>query len=347
MIAIDPWKLPVASVIRDALELLDRSGVGVALVVNTDDILVGLLTDGDLRRALLGGASLSSAIEPYVVRNCIRVSPAEPRASVLDRMRALRISGIPIVGSDGRIKGLHLLHDIVADHDIPSWAVVMAGGKGTRLGALTQHVPKPMITVAGRPILERIVLHLVGAGIQRIFLSVNHLAHLVHDHFGDGSAFGCRIEYLRESKPLGTGGALSLLPERPTAPLLVMNGDLVTHFNVASLLSKHEQSRAAATVAARRYFHTVPFGCMTLDGERLVQMTEKPTLSQMVNAGIYIVEPRLLERVPADTEYTMPALLDDCLARGEQVTAWELEDDWIDVGQRDQLEQARGEALDP
>lgn len=346
MIAIEPWKLPADARIRDALELLDRSGVGVALVVDAADVLVGLLTDGDLRRALLRGATLESPVDGFVVRNFVRVSPAEPRANVLDRMRALRISEIPIVDAEGRIAGLHLLHDIVADHAIPSWAVVMAGGRGTRLGAITQNIPKPMIPVAGRPILERIVLHLVGAGIQRIFLSVNYLAHMVQAHFGDGEAFGCRIEYLHETKPLGTGGALSLLPEPPTAPLVVMNGDLVTQFNVAALLSKHTQSGAVATVASRRYFHTVPFGCMSLDGDRLVAMEEKPTLSQMVNAGIYVVEPRLLARVPADTEFTMPALLDDCLRRGERVTSWELEDDWIDVGQREQLKQARGEGTD-
>ncbi len=344
MIAIEPWKLPVVASIRDALALLDRSGVGVALVVDDADILLGLLTDGDLRRALLAGANLDSPVERFVVRNFIRVSPGEARANVLDRMRALRISEIPIVDADGRIAGLHLLHDIVSDAASPSWAVIMAGGRGTRLGALTQHLPKPMIPVAGRPILERIVLHLVGAGIQRIFLSVNYLAHMVEAHFGDGAAFGCRIEYLREDKPLGTGGALALLPERPTAPLLVMNGDLVTQFNVASLLSHHARSEAAATVASRRYFHTVPFGCMVLEGDRLVQIEEKPTLTQMVNAGIYVVEPTLLDRVPADVEFTMPALLDDCLRRGERVTAWELEDDWIDVGQREQLQQARGES---
>jgi len=347
VIAIEPWKLPVNARIREALELLDRSGVGVALVVDDDDVLLGLLTDGDLRRALLGGASLESPVDTFVVRSFVRVSPAEPRANVLDRMRALRISEIPIVDVDGRIAGLHLLHDIVSDHAIPSWAVVMAGGRGTRLGAITQSIPKPMIPVAGRPILERIVLHLVGAGIRRIFLSVNYLAHMVQDHFRDGEAFGCRIDYLHEDKPLGTGGALSLLPERPDAPLLVMNGDLVTQFNVAALLSRHAQSGAAATVASRRYFHTVPFGCMVLEGDRLVQVDEKPTLTQMVNAGIYVVEPRLLDRVPRDTEFTMPALLDDCLRRGERVTAWELEDDWIDVGQRDQLKQARGEGVDP
>jgi dTDP-glucose pyrophosphorylase len=344
--ALETWKLAAGGTIRDALGVLDRGGVGVALVCDPQDVLLGILTDGDLRRALLAGATLDSLVEPFLVRSFVRVAPGETRANVLDRMRALRISEIPIVDGAGRPVGLHLLHDMVSTQEVQSWAVVMAGGKGTRLAPLTHHLPKPMIPVAGRPILERIVLHLVGAGIRRIFLSVNYLAHMVEDHFGDGAGFGCKIEYLRETKPLGTGGALSLLPDTPTAPLLVMNGDLVTQFDVAAILAKHDASGAAATVAARRYFHTVPFGCMTLDGERLTQMEEKPTLSRMVNAGIYVVSPELVARVPRETEYTMPALLDDCLQRREIVTAWELQDDWIDVGQREQLKQARGEGND-
>lgn len=346
MNALETWKLAVGGTVRDALGVLDRGGVGVALVCEPDARLVGILTDGDLRRALLRGASLDSPVAPFLVRSFVRVAPGETRANVLDRMRALRISEIPIVDEAGRVVGLHLLHDMVGTQEVQSWAVVMAGGKGTRLAPLTHHLPKPMIPVAGRPILERIVLHLVGAGIRRIFLSVNYLAHMVEEHFGAGAGFGCKIEYLRETKALGTGGALSLLPEAPTAPLLVMNGDLVTQFDVQALLAKHEASGAAATVASRRYFHTVPFGCMTLDGERLTQMEEKPTFSRMVNAGIYVVSPELIGRVPRDTEYTMPALLDDCLKRGERVTAWELQDDWIDVGQREQLKQARGEGTE-
>lgn len=336
-------KLHPEATVRRALQVLDHSAVGIVLVVDANDVLSGILTDGDLRRAILSGASLDAPIAPYLVRSFVRVSPDEARANVLDRMRALRVSEIPIVDRGGKVVGLHLLHDIVGGASVASWAVIMAGGKGTRLAPLTHHIPKPMIPVAGRPILERIVLHLVGAGVRRIFLSVNYLAHMVSDHFGDGNAFGCRIDYLHEDKALGTAGALSLLPEIPEDPVLVMNGDLVTQFNFGAMLGKHQRSGAAATVAARRYFHTVPFGCLTLEGDRLMQMEEKPTLSRMVNAGIYLVEPKVLPRVPRDTESTMPALLEDCVSRGETVTAWELEDDWIDVGQRDQLERARGE----
>ncbi len=340
---MESWTLESRHLIRDALASLERSGIGIVLVRNDANVLVGVLTHGDVRRALLRGATLETPIDGLLTRTFVRVSPGETRANVLDRMRALRVDAIPIVDGEGRAQGVHLLHDIVGVPEVASWAVVMAGGKGTRLAPLTDHVPKPMLPVAGRPILERIVLHLVGCGVRRVFLSVNYLAHVVEEHFGDGHRFGCRIEYLREDQPLGTGGALGLLPEAPTAPLAVMNGDLVTQFDLASMLATHRSTGAAATVAARTYLHTVPFGCLEVENGRMTRMEEKPTLERTVNAGIYLVEPAVVARVRKNEETTMPALLDDCLKRGERVTAWPLVDEWIDVGQRAELSRARGE----
>lgn len=341
---VDDAVVPLGGTLRQALLSLERTGFEIVLFSDAAGALAAIATDGDLRRAMLHGAALDSPIEPFANKQFVKVRREETRANVLDMMRALRMSEIPIVDAAGKPVGLHLLHDMVVSEKLPSWAVVMAGGRGTRLAPITQHLPKPMIHVAGRPILERIVLHLAGSGIGRVFLSINYLGHMVEEHFGDGRRVGCRVDYLREEKALGTGGALSLLPEVPRDPVLVMNGDLVTQFDVKGLLASHRASGAKATIAARRYFHSVPFGCLTLDGTRLVRMVEKPTLTQMVNAGIYVLDPDLPARIPKDTEYTLPQLLEDCLARGEHVNVWELEDDWIDVGQREQLKEARGEA---
>jgi NDP-sugar pyrophosphorylase family protein len=199
-----------------------------------------------------------------------------------------------------------------------------------------------MIRVAGRPILERIVLHLVGHGISRIFLSTNYLGHLVEEHFGDGSKLGVRIEYLAEEVPLGTGGALSLLPQAPSEPLVVMNGDLVTQANIGGLLSFHEAGSPLVTVGVRRYHHTVPFGCVEIDESRVVQFEEKPTFTRFVNAGIYVLDPKLISRIPKGKEFPLTQLIEDCLRRNEPVNSFEIEEDWIDVGQREQLRQARG-----
>jgi NDP-sugar pyrophosphorylase family protein len=219
----------------------------------------------------------------------------------------------------------------------------MAGGRGTRLAPLTDHTPKPMLRVAGRPILERIVLHLVGHGIRRIFIAINYLSEMIVDHFQDGANFGARIEYLREERPLGTAGALALLPAAPTAPVLIMNGDLVTQADVGALLQFHASGEQTISVAVRKYFHTVPFGCVQLDADKVVALDEKPTLTRLVNAGIYVLDPKVVARVPAGRESTTPALIEAAIAAGETVRALEIEDDWIDVGQKEQFRRARGE----
>ena len=327
--------------LRDALLSLHRSGVQIVLVTDTDDRLVGTITDGDVRRALLADATLESSLEPHMKTGFSTVGPGVGRSEVLDLMRARGLSGIPILDGGGRVVGLHLLHEIVGAVERPNWAVVMAGGQGTRLKPLTEHLPKPMLPVAGRPILERLLLHLLGFGIRRVFLAVRYLGHTIEDHFGDGSRFGCRIEYLREEEAGGSGGALSLLPERPGAPLLVLNGDLVTQADIGALLDFHDRGRFKATVGLRPYQHRVPYGCVEVADDRIVSFEEKPVVSRLINAGIYVLTPDLPARVPQGTEYPMPSLIQACLAEGEPVGAFLIEDEWMDVGQGEQLKAAR------
>lgn len=334
--------VPVEGTIRDAMLALEKCGLNIALVVDDTKRLVGILTDGDIRRCLLRGAPLGDRIVDHMQRNFVSVGVRAGRAEVIDIMQARYFQQIPIVDGDGKLAGLHLLHDMISSVERPNWAVVMAGGRGTRLAPLTDQIPKPMLRVAGRPILERIVMHLVGQGVRRIFLAINYLGHIIRDHFADGARFGARIEYLTEDKPLGTGGALSLLPEPPAAPVLVMNGDLVTQADVGALLAFHDAGSAVATVGVRKYFHTVPFGCVELDGDRLVRLDEKPTMTRLVNAGIYVLAPKLVAALPRNTATTVPDILGNAMNRGEEVRAFEIDDEWIDVGHREQLEKARG-----
>lgn len=328
--------------IEDSMRALDRGAVEIALVMDSDGRLVGTMTDGDVRRALLKGARLNSPLAPHVQRSFTAVGPGVGRAEVLDLMQALTIAQIPIVDSDGRLKGLHLLHELIGAVDRPNWVVIMAGGKGTRLRPITEHLPKPMIPVAGRPILERLVLRAVSFGLRRIFISVNYLGHVVEHHFGNGKHFGCSIEYLRESSPLGTGGALSLLPAIPEHPVLVMNGDLVTQADFGAMLRLHGEKQHVATIGVREYAHTVPFGTLKVIDGRITRIEEKPALSATINAGVYIIGPKLLARVPANQEFPITKLFEESLARGESLGAYEILDDWIDVGQKEQLKIARG-----
>ncbi|MGE0456263.1 MAG: nucleotidyltransferase family protein [Vicinamibacteria bacterium] len=335
-------RIPATATIEDAMRSLHRSGAEIALVVDPADRLLGTVTDGDVRRALLGGGTLQSPVANHMWRDFVAVGPEAGRAEVLDIMQARTLSGIPIIEAGGRLIGLHLIHEILGAERRANCAVVMAGGKGARLWPLTENLPKPMLRVAGRPILERIVLHLVSCGIQRVFISVNYLGNVIEQHFGDGSRLGCQIEYLREDKPLGTGGALSLMPELPSLPLVVMNGDLVTQANIGLMLDFHARVRPKATIAVRPYSHVVPFGCVELEGAQVRQLEEKPRLTKLVNAGIYVIEPELVLRVPRGEEYFVTDLFANCLERGEPVAAFEIEGDWIDVGQRESLRQANG-----
>jgi dTDP-glucose pyrophosphorylase len=340
---IDHLTVKADASLRDGMQVIGVGGAEIALVVDSTGRLVGTLTDGDARRAILSGVSLLAPVSSVMNHEFTAIGPESGRAEALDLMRAFGFQQIPIVDGDGRLLGLHLLREMIGAVCRPNWAVVMAGGRGQRLHPITDDVPKPMVKVAGRPILERIILHLVGFGIRRVFVSVHYKAEVVEGHFGDGSRLGCEIDYLREEKPLGTAGALSLLSESPTEPLIVVNGDLLTQFDVGRMLAHHSEGGHVATVGIREYSHTVPFGVIESDGPRAVGLTEKPTLVCDVNAGIYVLDPRLPQRVPAGSEFSMPGLLEDCLARGEAVGVFRIDDDWLDVGRREDLLRARGQ----
>jgi len=327
--------------ILQVMECLDRNAHGIALVVDAHGHLVGTVTDGDIRRALLKGSGMGSAIEGHMGRRFTTVTADTGRAEVLDLMRARSIEQVPIIDGNGVLLGLHVMREVIGSVERPNWAVIMAGGRGERLRPLTDTIPKPMICVAGRPILERIVLHLVGYGIRQIYLSVNYLGDVIREHFGDGSAFGCTIRYLVEDKPLHTGGALSLLPEKPEQPLLVMNGDLITQADIGALLQYHISGGYGMTVGCDEYNHTVPFGCLQIQNGRVLAIEEKPVLSRNINAGIYVLSPEILERVPQNQAFPITALIEQALTLGDPVGAYRLSGDWIDVGRHDQLKQAQ------
>lgn len=337
--------VPPEASLREALSTIDRGAIEVVFVQAPDGRIVGTLTDGDVRRAILRGVPLDvPAVEGAMRRNSTSVGPAVSRAEVLDLMRARSISQVPVLDAQGALVGLHLMNELLGAAVKPNWALIMAGGRGTRLYPLTETIPKPMLTVAGRPILERLVMHLVGYGIREVFLSVHYLSEIVERHFGDGAAFGCRIRYLREEQPLGTGGALSLLPEAPQHPLVVMNGDLVTQVNVDRLLEEHRVAGRAMTVAARPYQVEIPFGVLDVEETRVVGLREKPSQQMLVNAGIYVISPEVVARVPPATALPMTTLVEQCLEGGLPVGAHLVADEWIDVGRHDELKKARSGA---
>lgn len=341
---------PHTASLRDVLERIDRAGLAVALLVDGDQRLVGLLTDGDVRRAVLSGAALTDAAVPFATREPHVVTAGSSRALVLDLMRALRIIAVPEVDGAGRVVGLHTLSDVVGAPPLPNPAVIMAGGRGTRLGALTRSTAKPMLEVAGRPIVEWIVLNLVGGGVRDISVSVNHFAEQIETHLGDGRRLGCSVRYVREEPeaPLGTAGSLALFrAERPelAAATLVMNGDLMVQFDPGRLLGFHERTGAAITVATQTYEHQVPYGVLERDADGTVRaIEEKPTYTSDVSAGVYAVAPAVLDLLEPGRPSSMPDLVQACLDRQWPVRAWPLAADWIDVGTPSDLARAKGEA---
>jgi dTDP-glucose pyrophosphorylase len=336
-------KIQSDATIRDALEVIDAFAIGAVLVLDADAKLLGLLTDGDIRRALLGGASINDPVTPWISKNYVSVGRDVGRAEVLDLMQARLIDQVPVVDDAGKVMGVHLIHDIIGGRKLDNVAVIMAGGKGMRLRPITEYLPKPMIKVAGRPILERLVLHLVSYGITRIYLAVNYMSHVIEDHFGDGSRFGCSIEYLREEEPLGTGGSLSLLPEISDKPVLVMNGDLVMQANLEGLLSFHQEGGFYATMGVKPYRHEVPFGCVESESGRILTVQEKPSIDKLINAGLYVLSPEALASIPREF-FPITDLFESALVDEQPCGSFLIEDEWADVGRINDLHEAQGNA---
>jgi dTDP-glucose pyrophosphorylase len=336
--------------LRHSLEAIQRGGANISLAIDEKGTFVGIVTDGDIRRALLAGAALDSPIEPYIQQNPLTVGPDESRTYVLDLMQARGMSQLPVVSGVGQLLGLHTLREVLGQVPKPNVALILAGGRGSRLLPVTSAIPKPMIEVAGRPILERIVTHCVGYGINRIVLSVGYLSKTIENHFKTGERFGCEISYIHEDPdyPLGTGGPLAkLIDVFPDIedPVLVVNGDLVTQFNVAAILESHSRSMAVATVGVVSYTHEVPYGVVEVDQSGFLRtLSEKPVIEKRVSAGIYVVEPSLINQIPRGNFIPITKILTDCILRGDSVAVWNCNSEWSDVGRPHDLARVRGDA---
>jgi dTDP-glucose pyrophosphorylase len=337
---IDWRKVAVAAdaPLLEALRVIDAGAIQFALVVDGEK-LVGVVTDGDVRRALVRGLGTQAPIGDAMNRKPVLGTPGEGPAGWRRKMRKHGVRHLPVVDAAGVL--LRVATDQSGGESRDNWAVLMAGGLGTRLRPITEHIPKPMIEVGGRPILETIVDSLAHCGFQRLFLSVNYRAELIEGHFGDGGAYGVRIEYLREQSRLGTAGALSMLPESPRTPLLVMNGDLLTGLDLGSFVDLHAESACGITVGVRELVTQIPYGVIERDGERVRAIREKPEVRSVVSAGIYALSPDVLPLVPRGNYFDMPTLIGRAIEEGHAVRAHDIEEYWIDVGRLDDLERAR------
>lgn len=324
--------------VLQALRVIDNGALQFALVVDGER-LVGLVTDGDIRRALVNGVDVHDPIRRAMNPNPIVGLDTEKPAQWRRKLRDRQIRHLPIVDAQGRL--LRVVTEQTCATARTNWAVVMAGGLGTRLRPITEQIPKPMIEIGGTPILETILRGLTGAGISTVFFAVNYRANMIVDYFGDGHRWDARVEYLHEPKRLGTAGALSLLPRTPTEPILVMNGDILTGLSYGDMLDEHVSSGAAATMCVREYATQIPYGVVETAADELLAITEKPMVTHLASAGIYALSDRVVSGLPHSEHLDMPALFQQLLAQKQRVRVHRIDSHWIDIGRLDDLERAR------
>lgn len=326
--------------VRSVMAIIDRNKDGVALVVDEAGKLIGTITDGNVRRYILDNGELAATCRHLIEKEPYTASIDAPLTHIMSLVQSHRLLHVPLVDTAGRPQKLWRLRDLLSDTVPAAMAVVMVGGEGKRLRPLTETLPKPMVEVGGRPALEHIIEQVVASGITDIFLAVNYRAEIIEKHFGGGERFKAHIRYLKENTKLGTAGALTLLPDRPTAPVLVMNGDVVAHAPLPRLFDWHYQHQAALTVGAVEWRTQVPFGVLECDGYEVRGVTEKPERTFLCSAGMYMLEPHLLDLLEAGEAADMTDILSRAIAGGYAVSAFPLHEEWVDIGRHEDLQRA-------
>jgi len=338
--AEDIWRqalLPANATIQQAIRNLDQVAIKIVLVVNERAELEGTISDGDIRRGLLKGLDLNSPIARVIRRDPLVVPPEMGRDTVMQLMVANKIHQIPVVDELHHVVGLHLWDEITTPTTRSNLMVIMAGGMGTRLHPHTENCPKPLLPVAGKPMLEHIIERAKSEGFSHFVLAIHYLGHMIEDYFSNGERLEVRIDYLREQSPLGTAGALGLLNPCPDAPFVVTNGDVITDIRYGELLDFHIRHNAAATMAVRVHEWQHPFGVVQTQGINIVGFEEKPVARSHINAGVYALAPDALSLLSADSHCDMPALFERLQAKALRTVAYPMHEPWLDVGRPDDL----------
>ena len=333
--------------VKQAIEVISKVSLQVALVVNSERKLIGVVTDGDFRRAILKGIELEAPVTKIMAQSPTTAFYRKERGTLLKIMRNKKIRHLPLLDEQGVVMGLFTLFEIFEKKEKCNQVVIMAGGLGTRLGDLTKNAPKPLLKVGKKPILETLISNFIEQGFNNFILSVNFLGSQIVEYFGEGSAWGVNIQYLQEPQKLGTAGSLSLLSDMSrTEPIIVMNGDILTKVNFSQLLDFHHDHKAEATMCVREYDFQVPYGVVVLNQEKISSIVEKPIQTQFVNAGIYVFSPSMLKLVPKDSYFDMTDLFHLLLKNNKTVIAFPLREYWIDIGRSEDLEKANHEFVE-
>ena len=342
MYKIDEIKINQNASIKEALEVIDKGAIKVAVVLSDDGLLLGMLSDGDIRRALLKGMSLGDSIAGIINKHPVVANINDTKERILELANEKKLHQIPII-SNGKLIGIQDIREFLAPKNKPNKVILMVGGLGTRLRPLTNDVPKPMLDVGNKPILHTIVENFAKYGYTDIIMCVNYKSEIIKEYFGNGDKFGVKIEYVLESKRMGTAGALSLLQKRPKDDFFVMNGDLLTNVNFEYLHEYHKDSNALASICIRKYEMQVPYGVVNVRANKVTSIEEKPTQSFFVSAGIYMFSPIVLDFIPKGVFYDMPTLFSELLKHDFPIHPFPIREYWLDIGRMDEYRRANDE----
>lgn len=342
MYKIDEIKINQNASIKEALKVIDKGAIKVAVVLSDDGLLLGMLNDGDIRRALLKGMSLGDSIAGIINKHPVVANINDTKERILELANEKKLHQIPII-SNGKLIGIQDIREFLTPKNKPNKVILMVGGLGTRLRPLTNDVPKPMLDVGNKPILHTIVENFAKYGYTDIIMCVNYKSEIIKEYFGNGDKFGVKIEYVLESQRMGTAGALSLLKERPKDDFFVMNGDLLTNVNFEYLHEYHKDSNALASICIRKYEMQVPYGVVNVRANKVTSIEEKPTQSFFVSAGIYMFSPIVLDFIPKGVFYDMPTLFSELLKHDFPIHPFPIREYWLDIGRMDEYRRANDE----
>jgi dTDP-glucose pyrophosphorylase/CBS domain-containing protein len=341
---LEGWKktmLPPGATMEQAIRSLNETLLQIILVVSSEGRLLGTITDGDIRRGLISDAKMNSSIDTILNHEPLVVPPDLSRDMVLQLMQANLIHQVPILDKNRRVLGIHFWDDIVTPKNRSNLMVIMAGGEGKRLRPHTEKCPKPMLPVNGKPMLEHIINGAKAEGFQHFILAVYYLGKRIEDYFGDGSQWNIQIDYLHEESPIGTAGALSLLNPRPDSPFVVSNGDVLTDIRYGDMLDYHYRHGASATMAVHIHEFQHPFGIVHTKGVEIIGFEEKPLVRNHINAGVYVLEPDVLDNLKSGEHCDLPALFDCLRDSNARTIVYPMHEPWLDVGHIDDLKQAQ------
>jgi len=340
MYQISEIKITPEVTIREALRIIDAGAMRIAIVVDEEGKLIGTLTDGDIRRGLLRGMNLDDSIRNIYNNQPITVKISDPKEKIIELAIARRVYQIPVVDDEGRVIRLAEIDHLIKQEKHPNTVVLMAGGLGSRLRPLTNHTPKPMLPIGGKPILETVINRFRKQGFSKFVIALNYKGDIIRKYFGNGLTMGVDISYLEENRQLGTAGALGLLNRAPNESFFVMNADILTLVNFESLMDFHIRNGADATMCIREYGMEVPYGVVRLNKDTIVSIEEKPIQQFYVNAGIYVLTPETLNLIPKGLPLDMTGLFEQAVEKGMNTLSFPIREFWMDIGKPEDYERA-------